>query len=731
MNLENHYKKKYIKYKIKYLNLLKLNGGGEKTAKKYFYAQIKKNYDVVQDIFNSDKFLKNLIIKELNLPNKTEIDSLTLEQLQKNQIFSCIFNYIKSNVGKDYIDFFLKIYLTNNLGSPNSIENIGRFLDGIEKFILLRNNHMIKDEDKDKYKDFNAFTSLTNLEKFIDDNQENLRTIYEKNNKKEKEKEKQKKIKEEGENDVIIELNTDKVIIYNPTTEKGSKYYGRNTRWCTASENGNMYNYYRDMGPLYIIQSKENPTLKFQLHFQTDQYMDVTDKHISLKDIKNKFNDIGLTNWIDCIFYEYLNYRIKNNEFINISDLFKLRDISFNMLRKLFTQVEKLNIDINAELRGLLNRLINLKELTFGKSFDQSVQMSLIHLINLETLNFGDSFNQPIGTSLETLTNLKKITFGNRFNQPLETSLDTLINLETLNFGDSFNQTLGTSLKTLINLKELTFGERFNQPLGTSLETLINLKKITFGQFFNQPLGTSLETLINLKKITFGYDFNQSIEPLKNLTNLKQITFGYGDTTEETDILTKITFGGGFNQPLGTSLENFISLKELCLSQKFNQSLGSSLENLINLEKLIFGEKFNQSLESSLKNLINLRELSFGFNFNQPLGLSLENLINLEKLTFGKKFNQPLEMPLQNLINLKELTLLKNFDNLTSTSFIALKNLEILYITGDFDYKLLTDNLIHLTKLKELTVSEDIYYDILDYLQTSGLDIKLFQVEII
>ena len=67
---------------------------------------------------------------------------------------------------------------------------------------------------------------------------------------------------------MIIDLQTSKVIVYIPTTVAGSKYYGRNTQWCTASENDNMFNHYSNLSPLYIIQSVSTPIDKYQFHFR-------------------------------------------------------------------------------------------------------------------------------------------------------------------------------------------------------------------------------------------------------------------------------------------------------------------------------------------------------------------------------------------------------------------------------------------------------------------------------
>jgi hypothetical protein len=130
---------------------------------------------------------------------------------------------------------------------------------------------------------------LIELENFIYYNNDVLKFIEFKDSEKEKKKEEQILLKKRGEKDVNIILDTSKIIIYSPTSENGSKYYGRNTRWCTAAKENCMFDYYNESGPLYIIQSKEDSKHKYQLHIEVKQVMDTKDEPVSIKDIKLDF----------------------------------------------------------------------------------------------------------------------------------------------------------------------------------------------------------------------------------------------------------------------------------------------------------------------------------------------------------------------------------------------------------------------------------------------------------
>ena len=75
-------------------------------------------------------------------------------------------------------------------------------------------------------------------------------------------------------------------LIVVPHTEEAAKYYGKNTQWCTAADNGNQFNYYNSQGPLYININKADNE-KYQFHFESDQFMDETDTPIEEPIVEN------------------------------------------------------------------------------------------------------------------------------------------------------------------------------------------------------------------------------------------------------------------------------------------------------------------------------------------------------------------------------------------------------------------------------------------------------------
>ena len=584
LNKNNIYKQKYFKYKNKYLELKNnLSGGSLKTAEDYYSNFLSKNKNIINTLYENDGFLKN----------KMEENGISPSSILDKSIFEIIVKGVDPKI----VDGYIKIYLNQKMGDPNSIENKGRYIDSFNKLTKLRNN-------KEKLKDDipSKFDSLKELEDFITANQENLLKFDSKTLSKKRKGKEYKTIKIKGEADVEIILDTNDVIIYKPTTVAGSKYYGMNTRWCTASTHSNRFYYYNEKGPLYIIKSKKGTKRKFQLHLKTGILMDEQDMPISIEEVITVLDDIHFSNWFNEQLYKDLTI---NNKKVKITSHW----VPF------FT--EKYN-DL-------------ITELELGYQFNQPIGNSLNKLTSLQQLTFGEAFNQPLGNSLDKLTSLQQLTFGvyfgSNFNQPLGNSLDKLTSLQQLTFSKKFNQPLDNSLDNLTSLQQLTFSEEFNQPLGNSLDKLTNLQQLTFGSkfissVFNQLLGNSLDKLTSLQQLTFGSNFNQPLgNSLDNLTNLQQLTFGYE-----------------FNQPLDNSLDNLTSLQQLTFGSVFNQPLGKSLDNLTSLQQLTFDNVFNQPLGNSLDNLTSLQQLTFGYVFNQPLGNSLDNLTNLQQLTIPRSY---------------------------------------------------------------------------------------------
>lgn len=85
----------------------------------------------------------------------------------------------------------------------------------------------------------------------------------------------------------------DSVRIIVPEDQEAACYYGQGTRWCTAATQGsNYFNQYNRSGPMYIMLPKQPKYQgeKYQLHFDSDQFMNEEDEPVSLVDLlKHRF----------------------------------------------------------------------------------------------------------------------------------------------------------------------------------------------------------------------------------------------------------------------------------------------------------------------------------------------------------------------------------------------------------------------------------------------------------
>ncbi len=153
------------------------------------------------------------------------------------------------------------------------------------------------------------------------------------------------------------------IKIIHPVTREGACYYGRGTRWCTAATVAdNMFEHYNQQGPMYIIQPK-NPDKggkeKYQLHFESGQFMDEKDDPINLNELVEKYPEIKI---------------LKENGYIQNFDsslLFAADNINdINAIRSLLDN----NIDIDIKNRDgdtILCRTI--KNYDYDKSYYENL----------------------------------------------------------------------------------------------------------------------------------------------------------------------------------------------------------------------------------------------------------------------------------------------------------------------------------------------------------------------
>jgi hypothetical protein len=88
----------------------------------------------------------------------------------------------------------------------------------------------------------------------------------------------------------FIHHGEDGFMIVSPKTEFASKWWGKGTQWCTASEKNNMFQRYNKEAPLLIIIMPNGD--KLQLHVRKDdiQFMDAQDREVEYQYIEDNWN---------------------------------------------------------------------------------------------------------------------------------------------------------------------------------------------------------------------------------------------------------------------------------------------------------------------------------------------------------------------------------------------------------------------------------------------------------
>jgi len=313
MSNNNTYYEKYLKYRQKYLTLkqkqLLYIGGGWRSALDFFEGRIRNYYDSTIPILIRDR--DKGILKFTNMPifSKENIKEFT-------PIFEEIRTYIKeqkdgSLIDNQNIDWIIKSYLTDTFGNQfSSLENYGRYQEAIRKYRILFENR----KPENIIKTLPEINGLTELEQYIESYKDLLQEILTKKEIQEAEKEYQKKVKKEGEGHAEVEIDNDEFIIYIPQNEAGSKYYGRNTKWCTTSKEDCRFDYYNKRGKLYIIQSKKDITDKYQMHKELNELTNAKNETITFSFLKRHFDNEILNLYIDHIGYDewkkfILNYK--------------------------------------------------------------------------------------------------------------------------------------------------------------------------------------------------------------------------------------------------------------------------------------------------------------------------------------------------------------------------------------------------------------------------------------
>lgn len=181
-----------------------------------------------------------------------------------------IVNHISKTTHKKYIAPILKWYIAGQF----KLEDCERIKGDIDVYVKHRGKLTVRDLNQYDLGDF--YRAIAPFENVLTANEQD------------------KQEKEEGTTKL---WDTENFKAYEISAYGAAAHYGRGTKWCTT--NKEQFDHYIKSGPLFILMAGER---KFQMHYESGQFMDEVDQNVSKKDI-DFLSDIPE-------YFDFLNYMI-------------------------------------------------------------------------------------------------------------------------------------------------------------------------------------------------------------------------------------------------------------------------------------------------------------------------------------------------------------------------------------------------------------------------------------
>jgi len=170
--------------------------------------------------------------------------------------------------------------IDNEYGIRRWEDIAARAIPAIEKFTELKRKPQLAPPLPTR--DINQIPSLSKLEDILDAYKEQVQT-----SKQAQRQQAEQSFYNTGRAKLIYNDADIKVVV--PRTPSASCYFGKNTRWCTASQDDEeTFLRYNQQGPLYIILIKKK-NARYQFHFPSDQFMDEEDNTVNPRELANQY----------------------------------------------------------------------------------------------------------------------------------------------------------------------------------------------------------------------------------------------------------------------------------------------------------------------------------------------------------------------------------------------------------------------------------------------------------
>ena len=265
------------------------------TNKQQFLTESKIDY-----ILQNKKII-DLIAEKYRKDNNISSDkNISNEELAKKALSYCD----KFTYTNKYMIWLIKQYVQNKFKIP---EDLSKLNSELKRFNQI--SHKLEKSDISKY----------SWEEFLDivPELDNIHTSNE-----------EERIAKSG---AVKVFEDDYWYIINPKTQEAACYYGKGTRWCTAStESENYFDYYNDDGNIYIIINKQNPNIKYQFHVESKSFMNANDLPLIDDDIELLSDDEKLLKKLDELIENGMNsYVISDGYYVGKSVKANIEDLRY------------------------------------------------------------------------------------------------------------------------------------------------------------------------------------------------------------------------------------------------------------------------------------------------------------------------------------------------------------------------------------------------------------------
>ena len=168
-----------------------------------------------------------------------------------------------------------------NLFKKGNLDNEGHATDVLKRFEQEKKNL--------NNKDIGQFKSLEEIDAYLNDD-ENYKSLSHRQEVRQRQKDRHEV---DLSKEATIVGKTAEWTIWMPKTYAASCKLGEGTKWCTAStESDHYYKEYTDAGYLYIIIDNKDPDNKFQIHFESESFMDADDFEVDTLHWFLKYPDV-------------------------------------------------------------------------------------------------------------------------------------------------------------------------------------------------------------------------------------------------------------------------------------------------------------------------------------------------------------------------------------------------------------------------------------------------------